>query len=99
MNLDEFIKVTLNQIIKGVSNASEESDGRVAPEIGMGEDDPKILRTSPTHGHHGVFLVEFDVAVAVSDKSETSGGGGANVYMVAVKGEASKITESSSVHR
>jgi hypothetical protein len=37
------------------------SDGRVAPLIGLGEDDPKIRRT--LSGSAGVFLVEFGVAV------------------------------------
>ena len=99
INLDEFIKLTLSQIIKGVEEASAQSKGKVAPKIGEGEDDPKILRTDATHGAHGVFLVEFDVALMASDKSEGSGSAGVRVYVVTAKGEKSKTTESSSVHR
>jgi hypothetical protein len=99
VNLDDFIKLTLSQIIKGVEEAGAQSKGKVAPEIGMGEDDPKILRTSPTHGHHGVFLVEFDVALTASDKSERSGSAGMKVYVVTAEGGKTKIIESSSAHR
>jgi len=99
MNLDEFIKLTLSQIIKGVEEASSQSKGKVAPKIGIGDVDPKILRTDATHGHHGVFLVEFDVALTASDKSEVGGSGGARVYVLTIQGEKSKTSESSSVHR
>jgi hypothetical protein len=99
MDLDEFIKLTLSQIIKGVEEASVISKGRVAPKIGMGDDDPKILRTDPTHGHHGVFLVDFDVELMASDKSETGGGAGARIYVATLEGKKSKTTESGLVHR
>jgi hypothetical protein len=45
MDLDEFIKLTLRQIIKGVEEVRAESQGRVAPRIGKRYDDSKILRT------------------------------------------------------
>jgi len=80
MNLDEFVKLALNQIIKGVSEANK-SDRRIAPPIGMGDDDPKILRADASYGHHGIFLVDFDVAVTVADKSTIAGGGGAAIYV------------------
>ena len=99
MNLDEFVKLTLSQIVKGVDEASSSSKGRIAPEIGMGDDAPKILRTDASHGFHGVFLVEFDVALAAADKSEVGGSGGAKVYVISVQGETHKTAESSSVHR
>ena|ERR1700676_2016079 len=99
MNLDEFIKLTLSQIIKGVDGASLESRGKIAPEIGMGDADPKILRTDATHGHHGVFLVEFDVAVTATDRSNIAGGGGAAIYVLTVKAETSTTAELGSIHR
>jgi hypothetical protein len=99
MNLDEFIKLTLTQIIKGVDDASRDSKGKIAPEIGQGDDDPKILRTGPSHGWHGVFLIDFDVALTASDKSEGGGSAGVRVYVVTAKGDKSKTTESSSIHR
>jgi hypothetical protein len=99
MDLDEFIKLTLSQIIKGVDEARAELQGRVAPKIGKGYDDPKILRTDATHGDHGVFVAEFDVALMTSDNSETVGSAGARVYVATLDGKKNKATQSSSVHR
>ena len=42
MDLDEFIKLTLRQVIKGVEEVRAESQGRVAPRIGKRYDDSKI---------------------------------------------------------
>jgi len=97
MNLDEFIKLTLSQIVNGVDDASRESKGKIAPEIGMGDEDPKILRTMDDN--RGVFLIEFDIALVASDKSEGGGSAEVSVYVVTAKGEKSKTTESSSIHR
>jgi hypothetical protein len=94
VDLDEFIKLTLGQIIKGVQETRAESQGMVAPKIGKGDDDSKILRSDATHGEHGVFLAEFDVALMASDNSETVGSAGARVYVATVE-----ATQSSSVHR
>ena len=99
MNLDEFIKLTLSQIIKGVDEARAELQGRVAPEIGKGYDDPKILRTDATHGEHEVYVAEFDVALMASDNSETVGSAGARVYVPTLDGKKNKATQSSSAHR
>jgi hypothetical protein len=41
MGLDEFIKLTLSQIIKAVEEARAESQGMIAPKIGKGYDDSK----------------------------------------------------------
>ncbi len=44
MNLQEFVSKTLQQIATGVATA-QNLDSRIAPKIGLGEYDPKILRT------------------------------------------------------
>jgi hypothetical protein len=98
VDLDEFIKLTLGQIIKGVQETRAESQGMVAPKIGKGDDDSKILRSDATHGEHGVFLAEFDVALMASDNLETVGSAVARVYVATLDGKK-KATQSSSVHR
>jgi hypothetical protein len=98
MELDKFIKLTLSQIIKGVEDARAESQGMVAPKIGKTYEDQKILRSDATHGEHGLFLAEFDVALMASDNSETVGSAGARVYVATLDGKK-KATQSSSVHR
>ena len=98
MDLDEFIKLTLSQIIKGVEKARAESQGMVAPKVGKGYDGPKMMRSDATHGEHGVFLAEFDVALMASDNSETVGSAGARVCVATLDGKK-KATQSSAVHR
>jgi hypothetical protein len=93
MDLQEFVATTLSQISLGVTNAKNHDD-RIAPKIGVGEDNPKVLRTS--HGAEGVFLVEFDVAVTV----EKGTADGSTVLAVAsAKGAAKRSTENSAVNR
>ena len=97
MNLQEFVSSSLQQIAAGVADA-QSRDGRIAPLLGIGEDDPKILRT--LHGTEGVFLVEFDVAVTVSETSEKGVGGGITVLSIAAaKGDLKRSLENSSVSR
>ena len=97
MNLQQFVTETLRQISLGVAEARG-ADQRIAPPIGLGDDDPKILRT--LHDSRGVFLVDFDVAISASESSEKGGGGGITVLSVAsVKGEAKRTIENSSVSR
>ena len=67
MDLQDFVTTTLCQISAGVSTAKN-YDRCVAPRVDVGEREPKMLRTFG--GADGVFLVEFDVAVAISDPSE-----------------------------
>jgi hypothetical protein len=99
MELQDFVTSTLQQIVAGVSAAMQaDGQGRIAPKIGHGEDDPTILRRFP--GWDGVFLVEFDVAVTASEATSKGGGGGIAVLSVlSVKGEAKRDVETSSVSR
>ena len=93
MDLQDFVTTTLCQISLGVTNAKNH-DERVAPQIGVGGDNPKVFRTS--HGGEGVFLVEFDVAVTL----EKGAADGSTVLAVAsAKGAAKRSTENSSVNR
>lgn len=93
MDLQEFVTKTLSQISAGVTNAKTH-DERIAPKIGLGGDNPKVLRTF--HGADSVFLVEFDVAV-------TTGKGAADEITVlsvaSAKGGAKGSLENSSVSR
>jgi hypothetical protein len=87
MGLDEFIKLTLSQIIKAVEEARAESQGMIAPKIGKGYDDSKIMRSDATHGGRGVFLAEFDVALMTSDNSEKAGSTGSGVHVATLDGK------------
>ena len=93
MDLQEFITTTLSQISAGVTNAKNH-DERIAPKIGVGEDNPKVLRTS--HGAEGVFLVEFDVAITVE---KGAADGNTMLAVASTKGAAERSTKNSSVNR
>jgi hypothetical protein len=58
MDLQDFVTATLCQISAGVATAKN-YDRSIAPRIGVGQDDPKVLRTLADSDR--VFLVEFDV--------------------------------------
>jgi len=97
MDLQDFVTTTLCQISAGVATAKN-YDRCVAPRLDVGERDPKILRTFA--GADGVFLVEFDVAVTISDASEN--GATASIMVLsppAPKPKTKGGIENSSVNR
>jgi hypothetical protein len=93
MDLQDFITTTLCQISAGVATAKN-YDRCIAPRIGVGQDEPKILRTLADSD--SVFLVEFDVPVTI----EKGSADGSTVLSVAsAKGAAKRSTENSLVSR
>jgi len=97
MDLQDFVTATLCQISAGVATAKN-YDRCVAPRVSIGRDDPKILHTFA--GTDGVFLVEFDVAVTLSDATEN--GAAASITVVspsAPKPKTKGSVESSSLNR
>lgn len=97
MDLQDFVTTTLCQISAGVATAKN-YDRCVAPRVDVGERDPKILRTFA--GADGVFLVEFNVAVTISDASEN--GAAASIMVLsapAPKPKTKSGIENSSVNR
>jgi hypothetical protein len=90
MNLKDFVRSSLVQIVEGVQAAIEETKdserGRINP--------------SPTHKHHGdTSPVEFDVAVTVTDT--VGAGGKAAIAVVGFKigGGADSVYQHQSVSR
>jgi len=99
MDLQDFVTTTLCQISAGVATAKN-YDRCVAPRLDVGERDPKVLRTFA--GADGVFLVEFDVAVTISDVSENGNGATASIMVLsppAPKPKTKGGIENSSVNR
>jgi hypothetical protein len=95
VNLEEFIKETLRQIMSGVKQAKAIHSG-VATHV-IGHNDPKILQVK---SGAGAFAVDFDVAVSVTDKGESGGKAGIAVFKVLeASGARSKGSEHSTVSR
>jgi hypothetical protein len=96
MDLQDFITTTLCQISAGVATAKN-YDRCIAPRIGVGQDEPKILRTLADSD--GVFLVEFDVPVAASEATKNGAAGIAIVSPASGKRQANRSVENSLVSR
>jgi hypothetical protein len=79
MELDEFVRTTLQQILKGVREAQQTPDGKppdpkrgiISPWIG-GSGDKKVFISG---GGYLIHMVEFDVAVITESGDNVSGGG------------------------
>ena len=96
MDLQDFVTATLCQISAGVATAKN-YDRCIAPRVGV-EGDPKVLRTFA--GTDGVFLVEFDLAVTISDVTEN--GSVATIMVLSPsepKGKTKPNSENSSANR
>src|SRR4029450_13607148 len=97
MDLQDFITTTLCQISAGVATAKN-YDRCIAPRIGGGQDEPKILRTLADSD--SVFLVEFDVPVAASEATKNRAAGSIAIVSTASgKRQANRNVENSLVSR
>jgi len=83
MNLQEFIKETLLQILRGIGDAKREfhSLGTDLGAIGP------MFRRVGDFNEDDIEHVEFDVAVTVSESKEGSGAGKLNVAMLSMGGD------------
>ena len=96
MNLQEFVTETLSQITRGVAEAKNVSHN-IAPALHFDPKSPPIHR-----GERNValFMVDFDVAVSVTEKTEVGGSGGITVVSVfKAHGKAERSGEESTVSR
>jgi hypothetical protein len=95
MDLQDFVTTTLCQISAGVATAKN-YDRCIAPRIR--EDDRAILHTRA--GADGVFLVEFDLAVAALETTENGAPGKIVVLsVISAKEKAKRSIENSLVNR
>lgn len=88
MELQEFISSSLSEILMGVSEAiknTKENSGKINPSSGKSDQFNQ--------------LVKFDIAVTVSGKSGTEGGGGIKVVGLNLGGQMSEQQENRSVSR
>ena len=97
MDLQDFVTTTLCQISAGVATAKN-YDRSIAPRIGVGQDDPKMLRTLADSD--GVFLVDFDLPIAASEATKNGAAGNITVLSLPPgKGQAKRSIENSPVSR
>jgi hypothetical protein len=96
MDLQDFVTTTLCQISAGVATAKN-YDRCIAPRIGVGQDDPQILRTLADS--NGVFLIEFDVPITASEPTKNGAAGSIAVLSLTARKGQAKHNENSPVSR
>lgn len=94
MELEEFIRTSLLQVMRGVKSAQEEwgatisGGGVISPAWGGPKDFAKRVQE-----------LKFDIAVTATSKTEGGGSGGIKVLSVDLSGKASHTAESNTVSR
>jgi hypothetical protein len=80
MNLDEFVKEVLIQIVSGVKKAQDSDGGAyIVPAADGGHEYAKHSRVS-SNSRIKSTVVDFDIALTVEDSSGRSGTGGLKVF-------------------
>lgn len=94
MELEEFVEITLRQILAGVMKAQATEDGgNVSPLL---EGMPQLGGNLVALGDYGVFTrVDFDVSVT----AEKSGGGAAKLSVFGVGAEGGAALKAASANR
>jgi hypothetical protein len=94
MELEEFIRSSVLQIMRGIETAQKEWKTEVA---GAGVISPSW--DGPDDFVNRLQEVKFDVAVTVAAKTESGGGGGIKVVALDLSGKVSHSTENNTVSR
>jgi len=95
MNLDEFVKEVLSQIISGIRSAQAMEGGAFVVPAGDGGHNYAQHPRVSSSGRIKSTIVDFDIALTVEDSNKGSGSGGLKVFGIgaSVQGElASKDT-------
>ncbi|HEX7044483.1 MAG TPA: hypothetical protein VF203_07700 [Burkholderiales bacterium] len=93
MELKDFIKTTLVEIVRGIEEADSELEGssaRVNPPNMMGTSGHMIVVPQPEDGPLSPFVekIEFDVAVFAKEGNQTQGGLGIMVGSIGIGGKS-----------
>lgn len=107
MDVKEFIKETLTQIVEGINEANQQmgSKGAFVASSNLQENNglPKGGTTyyeDSNNRRHVVREIDFDISVSVSDTSQTEGKGGLQVYsLFHANGGVENCNSSNSSHR
>jgi hypothetical protein len=102
MELQEFIKESLIQIVEGVSEAQEEvrSKGAVINPTNLQFDSKQIPGTGNTEKDKNISrLIDFDIAVTTTEGSKTKGGIGIHVGMIGLGSTGQSEAQNSSMSR
>jgi len=99
MNLDEFVKEVLSQIVSGIRHAqSVEGGAYIVPASDGGHEYAKHSRVS-SNARYKSTIVDFDIALTVEDSSKGVGGGSLKVFSFGAKAEGEVTSKDTTVSR
>lgn len=98
MTLREFVSDTLSQIVRGVADAKGMSH-YVAPQVAERPEGGSYVTYRDHDSGPAVFVVEFDVAVTVSKKTDINAKGGITVHVFEAGAKRTASAEHSTVSR
>jgi hypothetical protein len=106
MELDEFVRTTLQQILKGVREAQKTDDdkpdrkrGIINPYVMYQADHAPKGKYFATNSQTLVHFVQFDVAVTTESGDDVSGGGKISVLGVGIGSEGSVSSKDTTASR
>lgn len=105
MDIKDFIKETLSQIVEGINEANQQmgSKGAFVASTDLWET-PRLSKSDTyvkcNNKHQIVREIEFDVSITVSDSSKTEGEGRLQVLsLFRAEGGVENNTHASSMHK
>ena len=98
MNINEFIQESLNQIVEAIRELNSQNNGISIPMGGIIGEGVQFLADKKGKTK-SLIKVEFDIAVTVSETTEKSGGGKANLSVLKLDGDYSKSNQNQNVSR
>jgi hypothetical protein len=106
MDLADFVRTTLQEILKGVREAQQTPDGKPDPKRGVinpwimyGADHAPKGKYFLANGSNLVHFVQFDVAVTTESGDNIAGGGKISVLGVGIGSEGSVSSKDTTASR
>jgi len=103
MDLEEFVFVTLGQILSGVEKAQDKygklTGPQISPDFHHGGSRGMAPATLTDQYGAEIERVEFDVALTISESKKTGGGGGIKVFSLGADLKHAQIKETNTVSR
>jgi hypothetical protein len=99
MNLDEFIKEVLTQVISGIRNAQQVEGGAFIVPSGDGGHDYATHPRVSSSARLKSTIIDFDIALTAEDSSKVAGGGGLKVLGIGANVQGDKSSKDTTVSR
>lgn len=99
MELNEFIKTTLNEILMGVQKAQNDWEKNNHSTKGLGAAINPSVMVHGTLKNQGMKEVDFDIGIAINESTKGATGGKVGISVVGISGEMHQENSQSKVSR